>query len=53
VGRVQVSEDYDTRPKPRYCHWQLLYVKDAVSLGTAEVSLDWRGPQVSAPAGNT
>lgn len=40
-AEYQVSEDYDTRTKPRYCHWQLLYVKDAVSLGTAEVSLDW------------
>jgi hypothetical protein len=40
-AEYQVSEDYDTRTKPRYCQWQLLYVKDAVSLGTAEVSLDW------------
>ena len=40
-AEYQVSEDYDTRTKPRYCQWQLLYVKDAVSLVTAEVSLDW------------
>lgn len=40
-AEYQALEEYDTRAKPHYCQWQLLYVKDAVSLGTAEVSLDW------------
>jgi hypothetical protein len=40
-SEYQVTEDFYTRAKPYYCHWQLLYIKDAVSGGTAEVTLDW------------
>jgi hypothetical protein len=40
-SEYQVDEDFYSRAKPYYCHWHLLYIEDAVSGGTVEVTLDW------------